>query len=104
MHLALIINEIGVFRSTEFSSLTFPRSLISYFRQKTYYFLTDENGHQIDSVGIKLHELPDDDHLLRDDSSPSKEKQNIADLHRVIDLLMSNNAILMSLVVLVQKL
>ena len=53
-------------------------------RHYFHYFLTDETGHQIDSVGVKLHEppAPDHDDSALSSSSPSMEQRTILHLHR----------------------
>ncbi len=63
---------------------TLTHALSSSTQHYFHYFLTDETGHQIDSVGVKLHEPPDhdqDDSALSS-SSPSMEQRTILHLHR----------------------
>ncbi len=63
---------------------TLTHALSSSTQHYFHYFLTDENGHQIDSMGVKLHEppAPDHDDSALSSSSPSMEQRTILHLHR----------------------
>ena len=59
---------------------TQTHALSSSTQHYFHYFLTDENGHQIDSMGVKLHEPLDDSALSS--SSSSMAQRTILHLHR----------------------
>ncbi len=63
---------------------TQTHALSSSTQHYFHYFLTDETGHQIDSMGVKLHEppAPDHDDSALSSSSPSMEQRTILHLHR----------------------